>query len=326
MAARLWRLLVGCELAAAAMLWILVSLWFPMSSGAACAVAFGAAVGAPAAVLLLSFVVAALFAGRRLTVADLGYWLRALIGEAIDFNLAVLKMMGQCRIDMARTLEGPDSPSAASQPAQGDAKLASRGDSPSIGVRPLLLIHGIACNRGVWTRWRRWLRAAGFGPIRAVDLEPVFADIDAHAERVAGELRVMQQHAGGARVAIVAHSMGGLVARAALRLVGPRVVSRIVTVASPHHGTRIASLFRRVAPLRQMRIDSDWLRSLNAAQEGTLEAILTSIYSLEDNLVIPAGSASLRGARRIELRGIGHLGLLGSSKVRDHALTALSDA
>ncbi len=295
-------MLVGCDLLAAATLGAALALLFPASAGIAWTVALAVAICAPAAVLIVSFVIAGLYAGRRMKLADLGHWLGALLSEALDFNLAVLAMIAQ----------------------SGRPDGAGPGPGPG-GSRPLLLIHGIACNRGVWQHWIQRLQAAGFGPIRTIDLEPVFADIDAHAARVARELRTLQQQCGGARVAVVAHSMGGLVARAAFRRVGPDVVSRVVTIAAPHHGTRVARLFQWT-PTKQMRPDSAWLKSLNAAQEGRPAAFLTSIYSLEDNLVIPARSASLHGANLIELRGLGHLGLLASARVKDYAVAALSGA
>src|SRR5208337_5231512 len=43
---------------------------------------------------------------------------------------------------------------------------------PSTGcMRPVLLIHGILCNGAVWRPWFERLRAAGFGPLNAVDLD-----------------------------------------------------------------------------------------------------------------------------------------------------------
>ena len=196
--------------------------------------------------------------------------------------------------------------------------MAGGGDA-----RPVLLIHGIACNRAIWRPWLRRLQATGFQPIRAVDLEPLFGDIDAYADRVADELRSMQTRCGGARVTVIAHSMGGLVARAALSRVGPDVIRQIVTLGSPHHGTVIARLFPwRLA--RQMRPGSAWLRALRARQAPPFAVPFTSIYSLQDNLIVPARSAALAGARLYELQGLGHMGMVGSPRSIDCAVAALT--
>ena len=122
---------------------------------------------------------------------------------------------------------------------------------------------------------------------------------------------------------IVAHSMGGLVARALLRELGPSAIRRIVTIASPHHGTAVV----RGLPwpnTRQMSPVSPWLRALNAAQEGRFAVPVTSIYTAEDNMVVPVESARLQGAESTELRGIGHLGMVRSRRALDSVIAALS--
>lgn len=203
--------------------------------------------------------------------------------------------------------------------------------------RPVLLIHGVLCNAAVWRTVVRRLEEAGFGPVRTLDLEPLWADIEDHAARVVHDIAAMRREYGGRPVAIVAHSLGGLVARAALRMMetrpasgavpptGSQVVSCLVTIATPHHGTAIAALLPS-KPMRQMSPRSPWLRALNANARRTAAAPITSIYSLDDVLVVPASSARLEGACNVELRGIGHLGLLTSQQTSETAVRALAAA
>jgi triacylglycerol esterase/lipase EstA (alpha/beta hydrolase family) len=47
----------------------------------------------------------------------------------------------------------------------------------------------------------------------------------------------LRQRTGAAQVALVCHSMGGLVARAYLRAYGDEAVACVVTLGSPHRGT-----------------------------------------------------------------------------------------
>ncbi len=306
MAARLWRLVLACELALAAALAATLAAAFSLSASLALGIALLLSLVTPGAAVTLSFLIAALSTPGRARRGGLDC-LHALLNEAIHFNQAVLAM----------ALSGEPLPGG------GDAAFAAAAaERPP---RPLLLIHGILCNRSVWRPWLRRLRAAGFAPIRAVNLEPLCADIELHALRVAQELHALQRETHGARVAILAHSMGGLVARAALRSLGPDAISAIVTLASPHHGTQVARWFRW-SPLRQMSPDSSWLHTLNEAQEGCLTVAVTTIYSLQDNLIVPPRSARLEGARVHELRGLGHLGLLSSRHAIEHAMTALAGA
>lgn len=305
MAARFWRWMLAGELAVAAALAALLAGGLSLPPGAAFGVAMAVSVLVPGVFVAASFLVAARLASGA--DASLRYTMRALLSEAIGFNMAVLTMA------LPRRRLPPVVEIGAAVPAGRAA-------------RPVLLIHGVVCNYGIWRPWLERLRTAGFAPVRAVNLEPLFADIEVHTAHVVRELRALQHASGGARVSIVAHSMGGLVARAALRLLGPDCIRGVVTIASPHHGTQLARCFPWARPLRQMSPDSPWLRSLNTAQEGHLPAPVTSIYSLEDNLVVPPRSARLAGAQAHELRGYGHLGLLRSRHAIDQSLAALAGA
>jgi len=82
-------------------------------------------------------------------------------------------------------------------------------ESPPAGQpsRPLLLIHGVACNRAIWRPMIAHLRAAGFAPVRTLDLEPLFPDIDSYTAGVERELLRLQRCSPGTRIGIVAHSM-----------------------------------------------------------------------------------------------------------------------
>jgi triacylglycerol lipase len=125
---------------------------------------------------------------------------------------------------------------------------------------PLLLIHGYQCNRGFWFWLRPRLEAAGW-IVATHNLEPVWADIDDYAQGIERRIDEVLAATGAQQVILVGHSMGGLVLRAYLRRYGREKVARIVTLGSPHQGTRLAPLgLGRNA--QQMRIDSPWLAAL----------------------------------------------------------------
>lgn len=190
--------------------------------------------------------------------------------------------------------------------------------------RPVLLLPGFACNRAVFPPLCARLRSAGFAPVLAIDLQPLCADLQLHVESAARALRALALQAGGAPVNVVGHSMGGLVARALLRIESQRI-GCIVTLGTPHHGTVLARLLS-CPGARQLRPGSSWLQALNAEQEGKLPVAVTSIYSREDNIVAPARSALLRGASVLELRGLGHFGLLRAPAALDAIAAALVPA
>jgi triacylglycerol esterase/lipase EstA (alpha/beta hydrolase family) len=302
MAARFWRFLLGCQLLYAAAVTVVLAAAWSLSAGELVLTALVAAVSAPCVLVASSYLIGRVAArpGGSHDGAPLRGLVTALLRESLAFGAATLA-----------TIAEPYRRAPREQ--AGRAAAAS----------PVLLIHGIVCNRAIWRPLLERLAARGFAPVRAVNLEPLFADIDAHAASVVRELRELQRSSNGTPVAIVAHSMGGLVARAALRAGGPGLVSRIVTIACPHHGTALARLFRSV-PARQMRPGSAWLRALNASQEAALPVPITSIYSVHDNLIAPPRSAVLAGARLHELGGLGHLSLLRARASLECTLAALA--
>ena len=75
---------------------------------------------------------------------------------------------------------------------------------------------------------------------------------------------------GQAKVVLVGHSMGGLAARAYLARRGAARVARLITIASPHHGTALA-VMGLGANARQMRRGSEFLATLER-QRGRARA------------------------------------------------------
>ena len=176
------------------------------------------------------------------------------------------------------------------------------------GQRGVVLVHGFFCNRGLWNSWMQRLYSQGV-PHVAVNLEPVFASIDAYATIVEGAVRKLEQTTGLAPV-IVAHSMGGLaVRRWWIDQADPARVHRLVTLGTPHHGTWIAR-FALSRNSRQMRQFSTWLRALERHESPEHMKRITCFYSHCDNIVFPSSSATLAGADNRHLEAVAHVQML----------------
>jgi triacylglycerol esterase/lipase EstA (alpha/beta hydrolase family) len=148
--------------------------------------------------------------------------------------------------------------------------------------------------------------------VHTVTLEPIHGPIDGYVAVLAE--RVAALSAGGRRVSIIGHSMGGLVARAYLRRHGGAGIGAVVTLGTPHHGTALAPLaFGRNA--FEMRRTSAWLAALEAAEAGAWPVPVTSVYTCHDNIVAPQRSSELAGAVNVPLGGMGHMTLLFSPRV-----------
>jgi triacylglycerol esterase/lipase EstA (alpha/beta hydrolase family) len=187
---------------------------------------------------------------------------------------------------------------------------------------PVLLLHGYGCNSGYWAHLAPLLDAARISHA-TVDLEPVGGDIDGYVPLVEHAVRELQAAAGAHKVAIVAHSMGGLVARAWMRAHGTAPVARVITLGTPHHGTALAR-FGLGQNAFQMRDDSAWLRALASNEDAAVRALVTSVYTHHDNIVSPQESSRLEGARNLEFGGVGHVALGSNPRVLAAVMQELS--
>jgi pimeloyl-ACP methyl ester carboxylesterase len=189
----------------------------------------------------------------------------------------------------------------------------------SRGLRGVVFIHGYICNRGLWNPWMRRLHKLDRAYV-AVSLEPVFANIDDYIPQIERAVRRIETATGLAPV-IVAHSMGGLVARAWLRSRathkrsdGTDEAARLITIGTPHRGTWLAGL-AMAANTRQMRVDSDWMKALVAREPPTLPNLITSWWSECDQIVYPPPTAVFPGSEAKQLRGVGHIALTAREEI-----------
>ena len=172
----------------------------------------------------------------------------------------------------------------------------------------MLLVHGFLAT----PRVVGWL-AARLGRLgycaHGVDLGGLFGHLNARpVEELAGVVaerveQLTREH-GCERIDLVGHSEGGLIGRYYVqKLDGARRVRHLVTLGTPHRGTRWAysgRLVRHVLPsLRQMAPGSPLLRDLaDDSFPGSVR--LTSIYSQRDFICPPLSC-------RLETRGEPHL-------------------
>ena len=185
---------------------------------------------------------------------------------------------------------------------------------PDSAQLPVLLLHGYGCNSGYWAHLTPLLDAARISHA-ALDLEPVLGAIDDYLPLVQGACECLCTKTNASQVIIVAHSMGGLVARAYMRAHGADRVAHVFTLGTPHHGTSLASfgVGRNAAQMRRQAgaaaPESAWLQALAASESAATRARITSLFTHHDNIVAPQTSSSLEGARNIEFGGVGHVAM-----------------
>ena len=189
-----------------------------------------------------------------------------------------------------------------------------RDPEPAPAAAPVLLVHGVLCNAGAMYGLRRHLVARRIGPVYSVSYGPPLASIEGFADQVAAKIDAILGVTGARRVAVVGHSMGGLVARAYLRRYGAGKIASVMTLGTPHHGSAHAWAFPGIC-LGQIRPGSIWLAELNRTEGLPLPVRFVSLWSWHDSMVTPQTSSRLEGAENIELTGIGHNALLGDPLV-----------
>ncbi len=197
---------------------------------------------------------------------------------------------------------------------------------------PVLLVHGYGCNSGYWHSMSKALLKANIVH-HAVDLVPIVGGIDEYVPLVHRAVERLCEETGQDKIVILAHSMGGLAARAYLRDHGARHVSRVITLGTPHHGTALAH-FGVGVNTHQMRwtateqegIASEWLRKLAASEDPAVYRLFVSIYSHQDNIISPQTSSHLEGARNIEIHAVGHVALGYDRRVQAQVIREIRDA
>src|SRR5262249_30281382 len=108
------------------------------------------------------------------------------------------------------------------------------------GARSLLFIHGLASSTATFSDFSKSAKKYG---IQVLTFDyPNDGPLKDSGQRLAQDLSRLSERYPKFRVAIVAHSMGGLVARHALQMVAPRpgCVSDLFTLGTPHGGSQLA--------------------------------------------------------------------------------------
>jgi triacylglycerol esterase/lipase EstA (alpha/beta hydrolase family) len=173
---------------------------------------------------------------------------------------------------------------------------------------PIILLHGLFHNRAAWFWFKFQLRRKGLSDVYTLNL-PAWKDIETLTERVAMLVDELRHKRGIAKVHLIGHSMGGIIARNYVQIRGgAQKVDRCILLGTPNSGSKmvpfvVTNLGKNLMP------GSAFLTNLNA-QPIPQEVQMTNNYSRHDNLVLPFENAILDGATNTELTGVGHTSLL----------------
>ncbi|MBP7893286.1 MAG: alpha/beta fold hydrolase [Firmicutes bacterium] len=233
---------------------------------------------------------------------------RAQLAVISTVMLAMLAMVVSSQPSLANAPASPVAPQA----PPTTAHLSEFAGQP----RPfVLLVHGWLATSLDMLALKLRLTRDGFD-CDAIDFS-YLGVLDSIAD-YAGELawKIEAGYANHRNIAVVAHSMGGLVTRYYLKnLRTTDQVKTVITVAAPHHGTFGGIILPpRSTPTSEMLPDSPFLEELNSVSETPPGVDFHAIWTPTDGVVIPAENSIMCGARNYKVSGLGvtHLGLLMS--------------
>ncbi|MCC6558691.1 MAG: alpha/beta fold hydrolase [Polyangiaceae bacterium] len=205
---------------------------------------------------------------------------------------------------------------AAQLPLIGLTLLGGKRDAPveplpDDGHRPVVFIHGLQGHRGNFLPMQTFFRAVGRRRTYSVGLRPdaPLLELAADLARYVGEVIARNGLPEGAQVDLVAHSMGGLVARLALADEAlRRRVRTIVTLGTPHSGTYAARFLATHYGL-ELRPGSETVEALRAQvpwRGPPEQPRLVALWSRSDMVLLPPEAARVEGAENVEAEGFTH--------------------
>ncbi|MGQ4415542.1 esterase/lipase family protein [Streptomyces sp. SAS_269] len=236
-------------------------------------------------------------------------------GRLVDLSMTLLKataleaaiLAGHLLLYPTGLIQERRGPAPSTQGQDGTTRLPDRPGPP------VVLLHGFIDNRSVFVLLRRSLARSGRQRVESLNYSPLTCDIRIAAELLGRHVEEICERTGSTQVDIVGHSLGGLIARYYTQCLGGDIrVRTLVTLGTPHSGTRAVPLASAHPIVRQMRPGSEVIEELTRPAPGCRTRFV-SFWSDLDSVMDPLESACIDHpdleVRNVRVTGIGHLAL-----------------
>ncbi|MEU3660277.1 alpha/beta fold hydrolase [Streptomyces sp. NPDC032940] len=212
-----------------------------------------------------------------------------------------------------------------SAPAAGaaDSASASAVSAPQTAAQPLSTGTPVVFVHGYTGSASNWVTAMSVFRLNGWDSSDLFAyEYDSYGDNVtnarglASFVENVKARTGASKVAVVNHSMGGLVSQYYLKVLGGDAsVSHLASIAGANHGTTYAGACLIYTTCQQMYPGSSFISQITAGDETPGSTRYATWYSACDGIIIPYTSTRLSGAMNNNVACQTHIGYLADTVV-----------
>lgn len=219
-------------------------------------------------------------------------------------------------VTVAFTLFGSTSAAGADRaPAAKSATAAAV--TPLSTSTPVVFVHGYTGNASNWVTAKSVFQLNGWSGSRLFAYEyDSYGDNVTNARGLATFVNNVKSQTGASKVALVNHSMGGLVSQYYLKVLGGNTsVSHLASIAGANHGTTFAGACLIYTTCQQMYPGSSFISQISTGDETPGSTAYATWYSACDGVILPYTSTRLSGATNHNVACQTHIGYLADTVV-----------
>ncbi|MCX4451034.1 MULTISPECIES: triacylglycerol lipase [unclassified Streptomyces] len=182
---------------------------------------------------------------------------------------------------------------------------------------PVVFVHGYTGSASNWVTAMSVFRLNGWSgsDLFAYEYDSYGNNIT-NAQGLAAFVNDVKSRTGASKVAIVNHSMGGLVSQYYLKVLGGNSsVSHLASIAGANHGTTFAGACLIYTTCQQMYPGSSFISQITSGDETPGDTKYATWYSACDGVILPYTSTRLSGATNNNVVCQNHIGYLADTVV-----------
>ncbi|MCX5402110.1 triacylglycerol lipase [Streptomyces sp. NBC_00102] len=182
---------------------------------------------------------------------------------------------------------------------------------------PVVFVHGYTGSASNWVTAKSVFQLNGWSSSNLFAYEyNSYGNNITNAQGLATFVDNVKAQTGASKVAIVNHSMGGLVSQYYLKVLGGNTsVSHLASIAGANHGTTYASACLIYTTCQQMYPGSSFISQITSGDETPGTTKYATWYSACDGIILPYTSTKLDGATNNLVACQTHIGYLTDTVV-----------